>query len=65
MRERQILRLLEAGTTQISDMVPVMYKGVHEMLWPAASRSVEAHLIDLARRDLVSREGSQTGWKLR
>ncbi len=40
-------------------MVPVMYKGVAQMLWPAAGRSVESHLIDLERRGLVAREGRQ------
>ena len=63
MRERQILTLLEAGPLEISAMVPLMYKGVAEMLWPAAGRSVEAHLIDLHRRGLVTREGADTGWK--
>ena len=63
MRERQILGLLEGGDLEISAMVPVMYKGVAQMLWPAAGRSVEAHLIDLERRGLVAREGGQSGWK--
>ena len=57
MRERQILTLLEKGALEIAAMVPQMYKGVHEMLWPAAGRSVEAHLIDLERRGLVGRDG--------
>ena len=65
MRERQILNLLEAGTLEIAAMVPQMYKGVAQMLWPAAGRSVEAHLIDLERRGLVAREGGPTGWKRR
>ena len=65
MRERQILNLLEAGALEISAMVPQMYKGVAQMLWLAAGRSVEAHLIDLERRGLVAREGGETGWKLR
>jgi len=64
MRERQILNLLEAGAQEISSLVPQMYKGVHEMLWPAAGRSVEAHLIDLERRGTVAREGGEGGWKL-
>ncbi|MFA7586767.1 MAG: MBL fold metallo-hydrolase, partial [Novosphingobium sp.] len=49
-RERQILKLLEETPQPISAMVPRMYKGVHEQLWPAAGRSVLAHLIDLERR---------------
>ena len=35
-------------------MVPKMYKGVNEALWPAAGRSVHAHLIDLERRGEVA-----------
>lgn len=49
-RERQILKLLGEGAIAIEAMVPRMYKGVDERLWPAAGRSVLAHLIDLERR---------------
>ncbi|MFC0687310.1 MBL fold metallo-hydrolase [Novosphingobium clariflavum] len=55
-RERQILRQIEAGHHTIGEMVPLMYKGVDERLWPAAGRSVLAHLLDLERRGLVKRE---------
>ncbi|MBW8784092.1 MAG: MBL fold metallo-hydrolase [Novosphingobium sp.] len=58
-RERQILRLLEGGVGAIEAMVPQMYKGVDEQLWPAAGRSVLAHLIDLERRGRVSRIGER------
>ena len=61
-RERQILRLLEDGGQAITDMVPRMYKGVDERLWPAAGRSVLAHLIDLERRGSVARDDEQ--WQL-
>ncbi|MCB2079908.1 MAG: MBL fold metallo-hydrolase [Novosphingobium sp.] len=54
-RENQILRNIEDGTHVIGDMVPKMYKGVDERLWPAAERSVLAHLIDLERRGQVTR----------
>ena len=53
-RERQILNLVEDGTGRIVDMVPRMYKGVDERLWPAAGQSVLAHLVDLERRGIVS-----------
>ena len=56
-RERQILKLVEAGTGLIADMVPLMYKGVDTGLHPAAARSVLAHLIDLENRFAVRREG--------
>ena len=56
-RERQIVRLLSESPREIAAMVPVMYKGVSEYLWPAAGLSVLAHLIDLERRGLVARSG--------
>lgn len=61
-REKQILKQIGEGHTRIGDMVPKMYKGVDERLWPAAGRSVHAHLIDLARRGLVAETGED--WTL-
>ncbi|MCW1429591.1 MBL fold metallo-hydrolase [Novosphingobium sp. JCM 18896] len=54
-RENQIVRQIEGGTHKIAEMVPAMYKGVDPRLWPAAERSVLAHLIDLERRGRVVR----------
>ena len=56
-RERQIVRLLGEGPREIAAMVPVMYKGVNEYLWPAAGLSVLAHLVDMERRGVVARSG--------
>jgi len=56
-RENQILRLLDEGPQAIPAMVPRMYKGVDQQLWPAAGRSVKAHLIDLERRCMVAQDG--------
>ena len=57
-RERQILKLVGEGVGAIDAMVPLMYKGVDERLYPAAGRSVLAHLIDLRDRGVVfDREG--------
>lgn len=53
-REGQILRLVEQGIGAITDMVPHMYKGIDQRLWPAAGRSVLAHLIDLRDRGRVA-----------
>jgi glyoxylase-like metal-dependent hydrolase (beta-lactamase superfamily II) len=53
-REGQILRLLEAGTGAIPDMVERMYVGLDPRLTGAAGRSVLAHLIDLRNRGLVA-----------
>lgn len=61
-RERQILRLLEEAPQAIAAMVPKMYKGVNEALWPAAGRSVHAHLIDLERRGEVAQDAET--WQL-
>jgi hypothetical protein len=62
-RERQILRQIEGGNHTVAAMVPQMYKGVDERLWPAAGRSVLAHLLDLERRDLVTHQDDI--WSLR
>jgi glyoxylase-like metal-dependent hydrolase (beta-lactamase superfamily II) len=53
-RENQILRQIESGHTRIAEMVPLMYKSVDQRLWPAAGRSVLAHLIDLENRGITA-----------
>lgn len=53
-REGQILRLLDDGARAIPAMVEKMYVGIDPQLFPAAERSVLAHLIDLQRRALVA-----------
>lgn len=58
-REKQILKQIGEGHTRIAQMVPRMYKGVDERLWPAAGRSVLAHLIDLDRRGFVTPVGGE------
>ena len=63
MREKQILERLGQGIGRIPAMVETMYRAVAPRLHPAAGRSVLAHLIDLERRGLVSREGEE--WTLR
>lgn len=52
-REAQILARLAAGDRMIAEMVPVLYAAVDPRLWPAASLSVLAHLIRLARAGRV------------
>ena len=61
-RENQILKLIGAGTGVIEEMVPQMYKGIDQQLWPAAGRSVLAHLIDLEQRGLVLR--ADAAWSI-
>lgn len=61
-RENQIVKLLSEGVGEIEHMVPRMYKGVDRQLWPAAGRSVLAHLLDLEGRQKASRSGET--WSL-
>ncbi|MGZ3172433.1 MAG: MBL fold metallo-hydrolase [Croceibacterium sp.] len=56
-RERQILKLLGQHAQAIAELVPQMYKGLDQRLWPAAGQSVKAHLLDLERRGVVTRSG--------
>lgn len=46
-RERQILACLREGLTTIDRMVPHMYANVPAALYPAAARSVLAHLLKM------------------
>lgn len=55
-RENQILRLLKESARPIPDFIPEMYKGLDERLIPAAEMSVEAHLLDLEKRGLATKE---------
>lgn len=57
MREQQILRRLGEGEGRIPVMVEAMYRGTDPRLFPAAGRSVLAHLVDLETRGLVRSEG--------
>jgi hypothetical protein len=57
-RERQILEQLASGETRIVDMVPKMYVGVDTRLYPAAARSVHAHVIELVRDGRVRTDGA-------
>jgi len=62
-RERQIMKLVGQRPQAIAELVPQMYKGVDERLWPAAGMSVKAHLLDLERRGAVAR--SRDLWTIR
>ncbi|MBN9478744.1 MAG: MBL fold metallo-hydrolase [Bordetella sp.] len=52
-REAQIMARLASGDRRIEEMVPALYAGVDERLWPAASLSVLAHLIKLEKEGRV------------
>ncbi len=62
MRERQVLGQLERGEGRIPAMVAEMYAEIDKRLFPAAGRSVLAHLVDLERRGLVREQGGR--WTL-
>lgn len=57
-RERQVLRALAAGMTRAEDLVPSIYgREIPEDMYPAAARSVLAHLLKLEREGRVARTG--------
>nr|WP_276591734.1 MBL fold metallo-hydrolase [Sphingomicrobium nitratireducens] len=61
-RERQILKRLEAGDSEIGEIVANCYPGLDPRLVPAAGGSVSAHLVELERQGRVERmEGDR--WK--
>jgi glyoxylase-like metal-dependent hydrolase (beta-lactamase superfamily II) len=62
MRERQILGHVGRGEGRIEAMVADMYADIDPRLFPAAGRSVLAHLVDLERRGLVIERGE--AWTL-
>jgi glyoxylase-like metal-dependent hydrolase (beta-lactamase superfamily II) len=61
-RERQIVKLLGEGPHAVMELLPRMYKGVDERLWPAAAQSVLGHLIELERQGRARRDGK--AWAL-
>ncbi len=52
-RERQILEALKAGAGTPAEIVPRVYKGTPELLFPFAERSVQAHLDKLAEEGQI------------
>lgn len=56
-RERQILKLVNARSRDIPDIVANAYPGLDPRLTTAAGGSVYAHLLDLERRGMVVQEG--------
>ena len=62
MREAQILEQRQTGEGDVAAMVPSLYRDTDPALYPAAQRSVLAHLIDLQSRGRVSYDGQI--WKL-
>jgi glyoxylase-like metal-dependent hydrolase (beta-lactamase superfamily II) len=56
-REDQIMAELAAGPVTIAEMVPRMYADVDPKLYPAAERSVLAHLIHMVETGRVQVDG--------
>jgi glyoxylase-like metal-dependent hydrolase (beta-lactamase superfamily II) len=59
-RERQILKELANGPRTIVEMTPRLYAGIDKRLYPAARRSVLAHLIHMAASGQVAVDGAAT-----
>lgn len=58
-REAQIVEALARhGSAKIRTLVPELYAGIETRLYPAASHSMLAHLIELVRRGVVESDGA-------
>lgn len=57
-REHQILEQIEAGHSNVRDMVGVIYAKIDKRLHPAAAHSVLAHLIHMVETGRVQCEGT-------
>ena len=55
----QILDALKAGPARIADLVPRLYADVDPRLWPAAARSMQAAVIYLERRGMITARGEE------
>jgi glyoxylase-like metal-dependent hydrolase (beta-lactamase superfamily II) len=53
-REAQILETLDSGPMTPTQLTARIYHDTPQHLWPAATRNVLAHLLDLAERNLVT-----------
>jgi glyoxylase-like metal-dependent hydrolase (beta-lactamase superfamily II) len=56
-REAQVLAALAGGPVRIAEIVPKLYAETDPRLWPAAARSVWAHLIQLVRTGRAATNG--------
>jgi len=62
MRERKVVRAVEAGAAPVEKLVPRAYDDVREALYPLAARSLLAHLLKLEAEGVVARDGER--WRL-
>ncbi|MGV8998352.1 MAG: MBL fold metallo-hydrolase [Parvibaculaceae bacterium] len=56
-REASIVGQIKEGRTRIKDMVPVIYAAVDPRLYPAAARSVYAHVLGMIEDGRIAVEG--------
>lgn len=63
MREQQILEALRAGAAGAAQLVPRLYPDIAPALHVAASLQINAHLLYLAEKGAVARDGAL--WRLR
>ncbi len=63
-REDQILAAIAGGAEQVTEMVELMYHDVPRSLYPAAARSVLAHLVKLTAEGRVTADDDNTRYKL-
>ena len=56
-REAEIRGCLGRGIAKIKDMVPIMYTGLPEFMYPAAARSVFAAMLHMVERGEVRCDG--------
>ncbi len=62
MREAQILESLAEGESSVAELTARIYPGIGAGLARAAAQQVQAHLLYLAQRDRVARDGGV--WRL-
>jgi glyoxylase-like metal-dependent hydrolase (beta-lactamase superfamily II) len=64
MRERQILKALQAGPAKINELVERLYIDTPEGLREMAGRQVHAHLLKLKGEGKVEGTGVRSAWKI-
>ena len=64
-REQQVLAALTAYPqgAEAMDLVPEIYAGLDEAIWPLAAMSVAAHLFDLAGRGVILGPDDRGRWR--
>lgn len=58
LREAEVLAVLAAGPARLDALVAAIYAQSPRALWPAASRNILAHLVDLESRNLVAADAA-------